>query len=76
MSAIIPCFGGPYDGKFYDDHSPPIGYRKFPVRARWVYLWRSIDPDFLNFNILAKASKLQPEVNYEELDEDSPGSTL
>lgn len=58
---VIPCYGGPYDGKFYSQTRPPIGYREFDVRGRKVYLWKSIKVERLDFNTLGRASRLEPD---------------
>ncbi len=60
---IIPCYGGPYDGKFYSEARPPIGYKEFEVKRskRRVYLWKSIKVEYLDFQTLARASKLKPD---------------
>ena len=59
--AVIPCYGGPYDGKFYPASKPPIGYRDFDVRKRKVFLWKVIKIERLDFQILEQASIMRPD---------------
>ena len=55
---MFPCYGGPYDGKFYSENRCPGGYRQFEVRGRMVYLWNTIKVERIDFDTLARASKL------------------
>lgn len=63
---VIPCYGGPYDGKFYGMNRSPIGYKPFDVRDKKVYLWKSIKVERLDFDTLEKASMLEPEDHPQE----------
>lgn len=58
----IPCFGGPFDGRFYTDDREPTGYTEFKFRNRtvylWtVYLWKEINATRLDFATLERAAK-------------------
>lgn len=54
---VLPCYAGPYDGKFYRKSCPPIGYRVFPIRGRHVFLWGAVKIEKLDFNIVDRASR-------------------
>lgn len=57
---VIPCYGGPNDGAYFPQTKPPLGYRKFQVRGRIVYLWRMIKVERLDFTTLDRASRMLP----------------
>jgi hypothetical protein len=58
---VIPCYGGPYDGRFYGIIHPPIGYKEFDCRERKIYLWKTIRVEYLDFTTLEKAAMMEPE---------------
>lgn len=66
---VIPCYGGPYDGKFYPLERAPIGYKVFEVTGvvrgksvtNQLYLWKMMRIKHLDFSIMFKASKIEPE---------------
>lgn len=64
-SLVIPCYGGPKDGKFLS--STPLGYRKFTVRGKIVWLWKQILVEYIDYDLLEKASMLDP-MDYKHLD--------
>lgn len=57
---LLPCYAGPYDGQYFPHTKPPIGYRKFTVRGRMIWLWKSVRVERLDFNTLSKASRIMP----------------
>ena len=57
---LLPCYGGPYDGKFFPETRQPSGYRIFLVRGKNIWLWNTMRVERLDFTILGKASKILP----------------
>jgi hypothetical protein len=57
---LLACYAGPYDGQYFPHTKPPIGYRKFTVRGRMVWLWKCIRVERLDFNTLSKAARAMP----------------
>lgn len=59
---VIPCYGGPYCGRFYPEDRSPIGYRALDVAKNTrVYVWKPLKVELLDFTILRSASKIKPE---------------
>jgi len=57
---LIPCYAGPKDGAFFPEDSCPLGYKRFEVRGKIVFLFSEVKVEYINFNILSKASKIKP----------------
>ena len=66
---ILPCYGGPLDGKFYKSSKVPLGYRTFNIRGRQVFLFGKIRVEKLDFNIVGRASKTLPSAFFDEGEE-------
>lgn len=56
-TAAIPCYGGPFDGRFYKMGRIPSGYKEFSVKNRVIYLWRDIQPHHIDFDTLDRAAR-------------------
>ena len=56
----IPCYAGPYDGRFCTDARTPSGYSLFRFRGKQIYLWDEISKTKLNFAVLERAAKKEP----------------
>ena len=57
---LLPCYGGPYDGKFFPENRQPSGYRNFLVRGLTIWLWNTMKVERLDFKVLEKAAKSKP----------------
>lgn len=57
---LLPCYGGPKDGKFFPEGTWVAGYKTFEVRGRKVFLFRDLKVERIDFNTLARASKMLP----------------
>jgi len=58
--AAIPCYGGPFDGRFYTPEREPSGYHLFKVKKRNMYLWNGIRKEYLDFATLERAATRVP----------------
>lgn len=56
----IPCYGGPFDGRFYSIARVPSGYKKITIKAIPLYVWQDIKLNAADFNILHRAAKKKP----------------
>ena len=57
---IVPCYGGPRDGRFYANNASPPGYRTLTVRGKLVFVWNAMKVERIDFSILHKAAKSMP----------------
>lgn len=56
METVLPCYGGPKDGELAEASKSPFGYKKFCVRKKFVWLWKRIQIERLDFDILESAA--------------------
>lgn len=61
----IPCYAGPFDGRFYTDEREPTGYVLFNFRNKQIYLWNELSRAKISFAILEKAAKKEPKEDEE-----------
>lgn len=66
VSKLI-CYGGPYDGRFYEDGKPPIGYKKFPVNGKYLFMWKTVKVERLDFDTLRRNTHIAPPDDHQEV---------
>ena len=61
------CYGGPYDGRFFEGGKSPIGYRKFPINGKFIYMWKTIKVERLDFDTLRRNANITPPDDSQEV---------